>query len=148
MSALSREIGPRGRADAVVGTSHVEPEPSGDGLVDTDGLRSELGTLRVKALERRAESEGVLPDAVEDALDGDDPKASLIALIVDIVSSRGPAERMLSLLTTGGETAADELSCVLSSGWEGCSESSDLRCRRRFCLRDCFRGRSSSSSIG
>ena len=28
-------------------------------------------------------------------MDGDDPKSSLIALIVEIVSSRGPAERML-----------------------------------------------------
>ena len=48
-----------------------------------------------------------------DAMDGDDPKASLIALIVEIASSCGPAERMMSALQAGGETAADVLSAAL-----------------------------------
>ena len=43
---------------------------------------------------------------MDDAMDGDDPKASLTALIVETTSRRGPSERMLSALQVGGETAA------------------------------------------
>ena len=46
-------------------------------------------------------------------MDADDPKTSLIALIVELASSRGPADPVLSALTTGGETAADALAAVL-----------------------------------
>eukprot|EP01043_Picozoa_sp_COSAG02_P104325 COSAG02_NODE_40316_length_407_cov_0.412338_1_plen_116_part_01 len=94
----------------------LKPEPQlDDTAVDDEAalLRLELVDMRLKALERRAASEGADTDAVEDAMDGDDPKASLIALIVEVTSSRGPAERILSALQAGGETAADALTAVL-----------------------------------
>ena len=48
-----------------------------------------------------------------DAMDGDDPKSLLIALIVEVASSRGPADKLLSALKPGGETAMDALAAVL-----------------------------------
>ena len=49
----------------------------------------------------------------DDGGDGDDPQASLIGLIVQAAARRGPADRRLSALAAGGETAADALSAVL-----------------------------------
>ena len=74
--------------------------------------------MRLKALERRAVSEGVGTEFVEGAMDGDDPKASLIALIVEMASRRGPAEQILSALQAGGETAAGALTAVLGHAIE------------------------------
>ena len=54
--------------------------------------------MRLTALQKRAVSEGVSAHAVEGAMDGDDPKAALIALIVELASSRGPSDRLLSAL--------------------------------------------------
>ena len=51
-------------------------------------------------------------------MDAEDPKTALIALIVEIASSRGPTERMLSALQAGGETAADALTAVLDHAIE------------------------------
>ena len=51
-------------------------------------------------------------------MDGDDPKASLIDLIVEVTSRRGPAERMLSSLRAGGEAAAEALTAVLDHAIE------------------------------
>jgi hypothetical protein len=90
MSALSREIGSRGRADAVVANA-PEPCPEPDASEGVSALRSELEGMRVRALERRALSEGVSVDDVDDAMDDDEPKTSLIALIVGVASSRDPA---------------------------------------------------------
>ena len=81
------------------------------------GRRSELqgsddapgGQLRLAALQKRALSEGVSADVVDDTMDGDAPKASLIALIVAVAASRGPSNRLLSALQAGGEAAADAL---------------------------------------
>ena len=113
MSALAREIGSRGRADAVVtALTGDEPEPCMDDR-ESAPLRSELAGMRLKALERRAVSEGLDTDAVEDAMDGDDPKSSLIGLIVELALSRGPGDRLLSALTAGGEATAEVLSAVL-----------------------------------
>ena len=69
--------------------------------------------MRVMHLHKRALSEGVSAATVEDAMDGADPKASLIGLIVEMVSTRGPADRMLAALRGAGKAAADTLSSVL-----------------------------------
>eukprot|EP01045_Picozoa_sp_COSAG04_P027049 COSAG04_NODE_3884_length_2450_cov_5.538069_1_plen_816_part_11 len=137
MSALSREIGSRGRADAVVAApsqgEEAVPEPDAEESDDVAALRSELEGMRLRGLERQALSEGVSADAVDAAMDGDDPKTSLIALIVELASSRGPADRVLSALTTGGETAADALSAVLEHAMgvlEQLSASSPRKSRR------------------
>eukprot|EP01045_Picozoa_sp_COSAG04_P056458 COSAG04_NODE_26370_length_295_cov_1.117347_1_plen_98_part_11 len=98
MSALSREIGSRGCADAAVADA---PEPSPESATAA-ALRSELEAMRLTALNKRASSEGIPADAVDGAMDCDDPKASLIVLIVEAVSSRGPSDVLLSALTAGG----------------------------------------------
>ena len=73
-----------------------EPEPEPEPVATVEALRSELEGLRLSAVQKRAVSEGVPPDAVEDAVDGDDPKASLIRLIVESASRRG-ADRQAEL---------------------------------------------------
>ena len=104
MSALSREIGTRCRTDAVAAASAGDepaPEPNGEESQELAALRSDLGALRLMALHKRAVSEGVSGDAVEDAMDGDDPKASLISLVVDVALRRGPADRLVTALVAG-----------------------------------------------
>ena len=93
MSALSRELGSRGRADAVVTGAIAEPEPHINDLETpaTDSLRSELGGLRLKALLSRARADGVDADSLEDAMDNDDPKQAVIELIVQQASSNAGA---------------------------------------------------------
>eukprot|EP01051_Picozoa_sp_SAG22_P020594 SAG22_NODE_4224_length_1337_cov_1.051696_1_plen_445_part_11 len=113
MDALSREIGSRGRADAVVADADATdsvPEPHAPG---DDALNNELNGMRLAALHKRALAEGIAPDALEDAMDADDPKTAMIAAIVDAASRRGPADRLLSALEAGGEASADALSAVL-----------------------------------
>eukprot|EP01045_Picozoa_sp_COSAG04_P003104 COSAG04_NODE_122_length_24803_cov_180.609415_6_plen_2065_part_01 len=129
MSALSREIGPRGRADAVVVAApsqgeEAAPAPEVDESDGVAALRVELAGMRVTALQKRARSEGVTDDAADDAMDDDNPKPSLIALIVDAVSSRGPADRLLSALTAGGDTAADALSAALDHAMDVLEQAS------------------------
>ena len=85
MGALSREIGSRGHADtAITAAGGAEavgaPEPYADG--DTEDavwseLVSELRGMRVMALQKRATSERVSAEALESAMDSDDPKGSL-----------------------------------------------------------------------
>ena len=87
MSALSREIGSRGRADAVGPTAADDTSPA------TDPLRSELGGLRLKALLSRAKADGVDADSLEDAMDNDDPKQAVIELLVQQASSDAGAEQ-------------------------------------------------------
>ena len=89
--------------------------------------------MRLRALERRAVSEGVPADAVDDAMDGDDPTASLIASIVEAVSSRGPADQLSAALTVGGDAAAEAVSGVLDHALdllEQASVSSPRKSRR------------------
>ena len=96
-------------------------------------LREELESLRLKALEKRAVAEGVDADAVEDALDEDSPKAALIDLIVAAVQQRGPADRLLSCLSGGGDAAADAIGRVLESAmhvFEQLSVTSPRRSRK------------------
>eukprot|EP01049_Picozoa_sp_SAG25_P018653 SAG25_NODE_5470_length_654_cov_1.371171_1_plen_183_part_10 len=84
MDALSREIGSRGRADAVVASSAEPPQPS-----------SELHNMKVTALHKRALAEGVDPAVAEEALDNDDPKAALIDVIVQRVAAPPGADAQL-----------------------------------------------------
>ena len=76
-------------------------------------LTCELRGVRLMALQKRAVSEGVSTEALEDAMDADDPKGEVIAAIVQIALSRGPADQLLSAVQAGGETAADAVSSVL-----------------------------------
>eukprot|EP01043_Picozoa_sp_COSAG02_P055732 COSAG02_NODE_6514_length_3524_cov_7.432993_1_plen_244_part_00 len=78
-------------------------------------LRDELEALRVKALEQRAVADGLDADAIEDALDEDNSKAALIELIVAAAQQRGPADRLLSCLSGGGDAAADAIDRVLEA---------------------------------
>ena len=94
MSALSREIGTRGRADAEPAGDEPEPSPEeSEGVANIQqphsALREELARLKVSALEQRALAVGASADATEDALDDDDPKAALIGLIVSCAGSSG-----------------------------------------------------------
>ena len=91
MSALSRELGVRGRADATVvaetGTADIsssvslglEPAP----LPAAAGLRE----LKISELKKRARAAGVPEEQIEEAEDSEDPKASLVALIQQRVES-------------------------------------------------------------
>ena len=94
MDALSREIGSRGRADAVMSAAdELEPCPEAAESEAISQLRSELESMRLMALHRRAVAEGVDESAVEDtveaAMESGDPKATLIDLILEASSSRG-----------------------------------------------------------
>ena len=89
MSALSREIGSRGRADAVVSQSSagVEPEPWIDDLnlnseADAE-LVAELQGMKVGALGRRAVAAGVDEAELDEVEEAVDPKAAIIQLIVE-----------------------------------------------------------------
>ena len=57
----------------------------------TDVAAQQLQEMKVTALQKRAISEGVDAQAADDALDDDDPKAALIALITASADS-GDAE--------------------------------------------------------
>ena len=86
MSALSREIGVRGRADAVAAAD--APEPQTD-QPSPSSLRDELAGLKVSALHKRALADGASAEATEDAMDDDSPKAALIELILSLAGSGG-----------------------------------------------------------
>ena len=128
MDALCRELGSRGRADAGadaggdapesgwasgLAAEHDDDDKSDADALAAEALRDELQGLRLKQLRQRASAEGLDADTVGDVLDADNPKAALIALLVEHVSRRGPAEQMLSALEVGGEACAEMLSGVL-----------------------------------
>ena len=50
-------------------------------------LRQELGSLRLKELRKRAEGAGVSEDQLEGAIDSNEPKATLINLLVEILTT-------------------------------------------------------------
>ena len=92
MDALVREIGTRGRADAVVAAVAGASPPSDSAL---PGLRS----LALRELRQRAEAAGIERDLIEDARDEDDPKAAVLALLLeheaeDIAKGRQLAEEL------------------------------------------------------
>jgi hypothetical protein len=74
VDALVREIGGRGRADAVPAKQHKL-------LAGGGPLREELQTLRLSALKKRARAADVPEDDIEEAEDADDPKAAFIELV-------------------------------------------------------------------
>ena len=84
MSALSREIGTRGRADAVA--AEPEPDVELDESEEVVALRAELSGMRLAALHKRAAQEGVGPDAIDAAMDADDAKGALAKLIVQALA--------------------------------------------------------------
>ena len=57
---------------------------------------------------------GVDEQTLEDALDSNTPKETLIGLLVEHMLSKGPAERMATALLGGGEACADVISSVLN----------------------------------
>ena len=81
MSALAREIGSRGRADAVVPVVTDELSSAEAGS-DVDALRAELSGLRLKELRSRAKAEGAEPQQLDDAADAEDPKTAVIELLL------------------------------------------------------------------
>jgi hypothetical protein len=95
LDGLCREIGSRGRADAVVAAvpSEPEPEPSHKPGITTDDpsrkpatgvrlTREQLGQLKLGQLVWRAVAEGIAAAALDDAEDSDDPQAAIIALLL------------------------------------------------------------------
>jgi predicted HTH domain antitoxin len=76
MAALTREIGVRGRADAVTAT----PGPAT--TAPQSGLQAELQGMKMRDLLRQAQEAEVHEDAILDSQDAENPKAALIALIV------------------------------------------------------------------
>eukprot|EP01046_Picozoa_sp_COSAG06_P021539 COSAG06_NODE_1624_length_8892_cov_3872.704424_2_plen_1157_part_00 len=137
MDALCREIGSRGRADAMVAAS--SPSAAGHamseaGVIDAmSDLEMELQELKLMALQKRALSAGASEESVEDAMESADQKASLIGLIVDIESRRGPADHIRSCLEGGGEACAEMISDVLDHAMdvlEGLSVSSPRKYRK------------------
>jgi len=93
LSALSREIGTRGRADAVVRSSarqstspqpaEHEPQPVPDDPPPAGSrLKAELEAMRLGALSFRAARAGVDAAAIDAAEDTADPKAAIIELIL------------------------------------------------------------------
>ena len=89
MSALSRELGTRGRADAVLmqpETAHCASSgAAGDADAAAsphDALRAELQPLKPSVLKRRLLAAGAPSEDVHATDDADSPKAALIELIV------------------------------------------------------------------
>jgi hypothetical protein len=102
---LCRELGERGRGDdadgdavaAYIGVADdVAEDPAGA------ALRAELGVLKVKELRKRVLSAGVGEEAVEDALDADEPKAALISLLVRRRMEVGGVGDLVAILGGGG----------------------------------------------
>jgi hypothetical protein len=118
MDALCREIGDRGRADAVMGsesdaatTAVDEPEPE-----KASELSLELSEMKLSLLSKRALSAGVDATSIDAALDADDSKQALVDLIVACESSRDPEERVVSCLGSrisclGGHRADEGREC-------------------------------------
>ena len=58
-----------------------------------EGLRAELGALRLSELRKRARESGVEEEVLEDATDADEPKQAVIAILLERSRSRGPDAR-------------------------------------------------------
>jgi hypothetical protein len=86
IDALCRELGGRGRADAVVATEAADESSS--------GLHGELRALKPTQLRKRAKAAGADPDALDAADDADAPKEALIALIVELEAAAGGGDAL------------------------------------------------------
>jgi hypothetical protein len=90
MDGVCREIGGRGRADALVTEAAASTSSTPRSLVPAmrtakrtpSALLGELQGLRLKALFQRAKEAGVDDDTLEDATDSDDPKDAVIAILL------------------------------------------------------------------
>ena len=82
MSALSREIGTRGRADAAVTVEPSQPAAATADAPPAIGLKAELEGLRLGALCLRAARTGVEASALDEAEASADPKTAVIQLIL------------------------------------------------------------------
>jgi hypothetical protein len=76
MDALCREVGTRGRADAV-GAASATPSAA----AEPSDLGTELAGLRLKELRARAKAENIAAELLEDAADADDPKHAVVQLL-------------------------------------------------------------------
>ena len=92
-------LAPVGGRSAAVGDDAADRDPA---IV---ALRLELGTLKVRELRKRASSEGVDGNAVEEAFDSDDAKAALVELLVQRRREVGALADVLPALEAGGEEA-------------------------------------------
>ena len=72
-----------------------DDEPLGKEEHDPE-LRSELEAMRLKALQARAAAEGIGEDAVDDALEEENPKTALVELILGHVDKRLPSSSLLT----------------------------------------------------
>ena len=81
--------------------------------VPSAAMRSELQGMKLRALKARAAAAGVGREALADADDTDDIREEVILLILQQEARRGPADRVFSALSAGGEAALDALSSVL-----------------------------------
>jgi hypothetical protein len=94
MSALSRELGVRGRADAMVEADSsvgLEPEPWLDDECsegDDASLVAELRGMKLMALRTRAVEATIADALVDDAMEGDAPKSALISLLTKHATAR------------------------------------------------------------
>ena len=91
-----------------------------------DSLRIELQTLRPRALQKRAETDGVDEAVLDAALDADSPKNRIIELIVGKPVTAGPIDPKLSASGTEvqsrphyGSRNRPELSAVVPLGLPG-----------------------------
>jgi hypothetical protein len=79
-------------------------------MVEDQDLRAELERMRLKDLRARATHAGIDQDDVDDAIDSDDPKGTLIALIVRAsTSSASSTKQLLTPLADGEAGVLDHL---------------------------------------
>ena len=142
MSALSREIGSRGRADAVIATPEVahadspEPSPQPADSAGAAALRSELETLRLKELRARAKAEGAEPEQLEDAADADDPKQAVIDLLLGMHAATfdsGSTERPSHTNTLKVLTKLSAYRCAARRARRSAAEGAAAACARAGC---------------
>ena len=103
MSALSRELGVRGRADATVepeSSVGLEPEPWLDDECsegDDASLVAELREMKLMTLRARAMEAQIADALVDDAMESDAPKSALISLLTKHAMSVSTAAGQLEL---------------------------------------------------
>jgi hypothetical protein len=78
--------------------------PAGEVQAQVVALRAELAGLRLSALEKRAQTDGVDTESITEALDSDDPCAALVALVIDRLMHAAPNTG--AVVVGGGAAAA------------------------------------------
>ena len=89
---------------------------------EAQALKLELEGLRLKPLLERAKAEGVDEHLLEDALVSDNPKETLIGMLMEHMLRKGPAERMATALQGGGEACAPLGPLAVSQPVGSCQE--------------------------